>query len=71
MRAVLGLLLLFAGAELIFLVVTGKLGNTTSGGTGGGPDDVPVSGRAAVGPAISVASWGTHPIKENMGGLLP
>lgn len=68
MRAVLGLLLLFGGAELMYLVVSGKL--TPAGNTGGGPDAQPAAAPAANSqyPAApqGIQLWGTHAAAKGM-----
>lgn len=69
MRAVIGLLLVFTGGELLYLTLTGKLGNQ-SGGTGGGPDEVQVRVSQPYAP-VAMRGWGHHPVPPHVGGLLP
>lgn len=59
MRAVIGLLLLFVGAEVVYLVVTGKLGATPASGNGNGnnsPQSTPLPGSSGSGGIIPVTS---------------
>lgn len=70
MQAVIGLLLLFTGAELVYLVVTGKLGAASSNqGTGSGPGEAAAAPTHVQRAAISATHWGTIGVQGN-GGLV-